>query len=94
MFPSVLSNGRVNDDSTATFVSKLKVTVENGQTAEFDSHCSHHGMPYLMVAKRNSNGTILRYRQAFDARIVNRYCELIQCNMPTFQDFRNLHQKR
>ena len=38
MFPSVLSNGRVNDDSTATFVSKLKVTVENGQTAEFDSH--------------------------------------------------------
>ena len=38
MFPSVSSNGRVNDDSTATFVSNFKVTVENGQTAEFDSH--------------------------------------------------------
>ena len=28
----------MNDDSTATFVSNFKVTVENGQTAEFDSH--------------------------------------------------------
>ena len=38
MFPSVWPNGRVNDDSTATFLSKFKVTVGNGQTAEFDSH--------------------------------------------------------
>ena len=28
----------MNDDSTATFVSKFKVNVENGETAEFDSH--------------------------------------------------------
>ena len=31
----------MNDDSTATFVSKFKVTVENGETAEFDSHVQH-----------------------------------------------------
>jgi len=55
---------------------------------------SQHGIPYLMVPKRNANGTILRYRPAFDARIVNQYCKLMQCSMPTFQDFRNLHQKR
>ena len=28
----------MNDDSTATFVSKFKVTVDNGETAEFASH--------------------------------------------------------
>ena len=55
---------------------------------------SKHGIPYLMVPKRNSKGTIVRYRPAFDARIVNQYCELMKCVMPTFQDFRSLHQKR
>ena len=54
---------------------------------------SQHGIPYLMVPKRNSKGIITRYRPAFDARIVNQYCELMQCSMPTFNDFRNLHQK-
>ena len=38
MFPSASSNGTVNDESTAAFVSKFKVAVDNGQTAEFDSH--------------------------------------------------------
>ena len=55
---------------------------------------SQHGIPYLMVAKRNSKGVIIRYRPAFDARVVNQYCQLMQCNMPTFQDFRNLHQRK
>ena len=55
---------------------------------------SQHGLPYLMVAKRNSKGIIIRYRPAFDARVVNQYCQLMQCNMPTFQDFRNLHQRK
>ena len=55
---------------------------------------SQHGIPYLMVPKKSASGVILRYRPAFDARIVNQYCKLMQCMMPTFQDFRNLHQKR
>ena len=54
---------------------------------------SQHGIPYLMVAKRNSNGVIVRYRPAFDARIVNQYCQLMQCVMPTLKDFQNLHHK-
>ena len=33
-------------------------------------------------------------RPAFDGRIVNQYCRLMQCMMPTLQDFRNLHQIR
>ena len=54
---------------------------------------SKHGMPYLCVPKKNSKGVILRYRPAFDARIVNQYCELMQIVMPTRKDFRNLHQR-
>ena len=39
MFHWVQSNGGVNDDSTATFVTNFRVIVENWQTAEFDSQC-------------------------------------------------------
>ena len=55
---------------------------------------SQHCIPILMVPKRLKNGTILRYRPAFDARIVNKYCNLMKCLIPTFMDFRNLHQQR
>ena len=47
-----------------------------------------------MVPKRYQNGVIYRYRPAFDARVLNKHCILIVCNIPTFMDFRNLHQKR
>ena len=55
---------------------------------------SQHSTPYLMVPKRNKQGVITRYRPAFDGRLVNQYCELMQCTMPTLTDFRNLHQLR
>ena len=54
---------------------------------------SKHGIPYLMVPKKDAKGAVARYRPAFDARVVNQYCELMQCVMPTFTDFRNLHQR-
>ena len=52
---------------------------------------SLHCIPYTMVAKRNKNGTILRYRPAFDGRVVNQYCELFKANMPTMKDFDEFH---
>ena len=55
---------------------------------------SQHCIPYTMVPKKNKQGIVTRMRPAFDGRIVNQYCRLMQCMMPTLQDFRNLHQIR
>ena len=50
-----------------------------------------HCIPYTMVAKKNKDGLILRYRPAFDGRVVNQYCELFRANMPTMKDFDEFH---
>ena len=55
---------------------------------------SQHCIPILMVPKRNKQGVIYRYRPAFDARVLNQHCLLMKCLIPTFMDFRNLHQQR
>ena len=55
---------------------------------------SQHCIPILMIPKRTPEGRIYRYRPAFDARILNSHCILMNCLMPTFLDFRNLHQQR
>ena len=49
-----------------------------------------HCIPYTMVPKKK-NGVIVRYRPAFDARVVNQYCELFRANMPTMRDFDDIH---
>ena len=46
-----------------------------------------HCIPYTMIAKRDKNGNIIRYRPAIDGRIVNQYCELLPIHMPTMKDF-------
>ena len=51
---------------------------------------SLHCIPYTMVPKKK-NGITVRYRPAFDGRIVNQYCELFQSNMPTMKDFDEFH---
>ena len=50
---------------------------------------SIHCVPYTMVPKKR-HGVIYRYRPAFDGRVVNQYCELMDSHMPTQQDFDNL----
>ena len=62
---------------------------ENGYWSKVQS--ALHCIPYTMVAKKNKDGLILRYRPAFDARIVNQYCELFKANMPTMKDFDEFH---
>ena len=47
-------------------------------------------VPYTMVPKKK-NGQIVRFRPAFDGRVVNQYCRLMTCTMPTLKDFRELH---
>ena len=47
-------------------------------------------VPYTMVAKKKK-GVTVRFRPAFDGRIVNQYCVLLICVMPTLKDFRDLH---
>ena len=62
---------------------------KNGYWHKIDS--SLHCIPYTMVAKKSKDGTILRYRPAFDGRVVNQYCELFRANMPTMKDFDEFH---
>ena len=62
---------------------------ENGYWHKVSS--TMHCMPIVMVPKKNQQGVIIRYRPAFDARIVNQYCELIPPKMPTLKDFDDIY---
>ena len=66
-----------------------KENEDNGYWYKIPS--SLHCIPYTMVAKKSKDGTILRYRPAFDGRVVNQYCELFKANMPTLRDFNEFH---
>ena len=50
-------------------------------------------VPYTMVPKKK-NGITVRFRPAFDGRIVNQYCLLMVMKMPTIQHFMELHAQR
>ena len=50
-----------------------------------------HCIPYLMIPKRNKNGIVIRYRPAFDARVVNQYLELYPIHLPTMRDFDEIY---
>ena len=62
--------------------------IKNGFWSKIDK--SLHCIPYTMVPKKK-DGVIYRYRPAFDGRVVNRYCYLMESNMPTLKDIRDLH---
>ena len=47
-------------------------------------------VPYTMVPKKK-DGVVIRFRPAFDGRVVNQWCQLMASNMPTLKDFRDLH---
>ena len=73
----------------------INYTIENEKNGFwYKISQSQHCIPYTMVPKKNKQGIVTRMRPAFDGRIVNQYCRLMQCMMPTLQDFRNLHQTR
>ena len=50
-----------------------------------------HCIPYLMIPKRNKEGKVIRYRPAFDARVVNQYLDLYPIHLPTMHDFDEIY---
>ena len=50
-----------------------------------------HCIPYLMIPKRNKDGKVIRYRPAFDARVVNQYLHLYPIHLPTMKDFDEIY---
>ena len=71
--------------------SMINYTIENEKNGFWHSiDYSLHCVPYTMVPKRR-HGVIYRYRPAFDGRVVNQYCELMEANMPTLKDIDDLH---
>ena len=69
-------------------INYTKVNADNGFWDRVER--SLHAVPYTMVPKKR-DGVIFRYRPAFDGRVVNQWCELLDSNMPTIKDFRDIH---
>ena len=69
----------------------INYTIENEKNGFWEPiKQSLHCVPYTMVPKKR-HGIIYRYRPAFDGRVVNKYCELMDANMPTIKDIDDLH---
>ena len=66
----------------------IKYTIENDENKFwYEVDDSENCMAYTMVPKKNKDGSIGRWRPAFDARAVNRWCILTPSWMPTIRDF-------
>ena len=66
----------------------IKYTEANDENQFWDKITgSLNCIPYTMVPKKNEKREIVRWRPAFDARGVNKWCNLIPCWMPTMRDF-------
>ena len=78
----------INEIKRGYMINYTEENVKNGfwHKIKHSLHC----VPYTMVPKKR-HGVILRYRPAFDGRPVNKYCELMDSNMPTLKDFDDLH---
>ena len=66
----------------------IKYTQENDKNGFwYKLRDSENCIPYTMVAKKNKDGKVSRWRPAFDARGVNKWCTLKPTWMPTIRDF-------
>ena len=54
---------------------------------------NQHNIPYTVIAKKPDKEGYIRHRAAFDARSINKYCELIKARMPTMRDFDDFYAK-
>ena len=78
----------INEKKRIDMINYTHFNEKNGFWKKIDY--SLNCVPYTMVPKKK-NGKIVRYRPAFDGRVVNQYCLLMNSNMPTLKDFRELH---
>ena len=81
----------INKDKRLSMINYTLYNEDNGFWEPIQ--VSLHSIPYTMVPKKK-NGVVYRYRPAFDGRVVNQYCALMQSNMPTLRDFRELQSIR
>ena len=72
-------------------IDMINYTIKNRENGFWEPiQHSLNCVPYTMVPKKK-DGIVIRYRPAFDGRVVNQWCELMMSNMPTLKDFRDLH---
>ena len=78
----------INEIKRQYMIGYTKENEKNGfwHKVKYSLHC----IPYTMVPKKK-HGIITRFRPAFDGRAVNKYCKLMDSNMPTLKDFDDLH---
>ena len=81
----------ISEDKRISMINYTIINEENGFWEPIK--VSLHSIPYTMVPKKYKN-VVYRYRPAFDGRVVNQYCKLMQSNMPTLRDFRELQSIR
>ena len=78
----------INHEKRIDMINYTVLNEENGFWVKVKH--SINCVPYTMVPKKK-HGKIIRYRPAFDGRVVNQWCHLMASNMPTLRDFRELH---
>ena len=80
----------INAQKRLYYINYTEENVKNDfwQPVNWSLHC----IPATLVPKK-TRGVITRYRPAFDARIVNQWCILQPCHMPTLLHFKELHSK-
>ena len=54
---------------------------------------SKNNIPYTVIAKKPDAEGFVRHRAAFDARSINKFCELIQAKMPTMRNFDDFYSR-
>ena len=54
---------------------------------------SKNNIPYTVIAKKPDAEGHVRHRAAFDARSINKFCELIQAKMPTMRNFDDFYAR-
>ena len=53
----------------------------------FPINASTNNTPYTVIEKKPDAEGYIRCRPAFDGRLVNEHCDLIQAKMPTMRNF-------
>ena len=78
----------ISEEKRLHMINYTIINEKNGfwKRIDFSLNC----IPYTMVPKKKE-GVIVRYRPAFDGRVVNQWCELMPANMPLLKDFTDLH---
>ena len=79
----------LNKEKRASIMQYTEFNEKNGFWHPIDN--SNHNLPYIMIPKKPDKNGIIRYRPAFDSRILNQHCESYTTNTPGPQDFNEFY---